>query len=156
MSSYKDWKIEPVVLVDVPDVARNNVSAFWRDKHYRILWGDSVTEEYLIEKQAQSVPDDLIYRRELLRHLKAVDPDTGRLLGYLRLALPVEHATEPDGTPVWPEMQIADVTPEERARIEQAAQEAKVEKIDNGLDDKAQEIQKRILSQGIYISKLPW
>ncbi len=153
MSSHKEWKIEPVVLADAPAIARNNVSAFWVDKHYRIMWPDSVTEEHLIEKQAQSVPDDLLYRRELLRHLKAVDPDTGKLLGYLRLALPVEHSTELDGTPVWPEMQIADVTPEERARIEEAAQNAKVAQIENGLDDKAQEIQKRILSEGIYISK---
>ena len=153
MSPHKEWKIEPVVLADAPAVARNNVSAFWPERHYRVTYPDSVTEEYLIEKKAQSVPDDLLYRRELLRHLKAVDPDTGEFLGYLRLALPVEHATEPDGTPVWPEMQIADVSPEERARIEEAAQKASVEKIDNGLDDKAQEIQKRILSEGIYISK---
>lgn len=100
MSSRKIWKIEPVNLADAPAIARNNLSAFWEDKNWRLSWDDSITLDYLITQEADRVMNDLLHRRDILRHLKAVDPDTGTLVGYLRLALPVEHITAPDGKPV--------------------------------------------------------
>ncbi len=82
MSARKNWKIEAVVLSDAPAVARNNVSAFWEDKHWRLSWDDTITRDYLIKQQSEKVPSDLLHRRDILRHLKAVDPDTGELAGY--------------------------------------------------------------------------
>lgn len=124
MTSRKTWKIEPVVLADCPAIARNNLAAFWEDKNWRLSWDETITLDYLVKQQSDKVPNDLLHRRDILRHLKAVDPDTGSLLGYLRLALPVEHATTPSGAPTWPEMQTAAVSAEEKKRIQETSDKA--------------------------------
>lgn len=153
MAARKVWRIEPVVLEDAPAIARNNTAAFWEDPNWRLSWDDNITLDYFIKQQSDQIPHDLLHRRDILRHIKAVDPDTGELTGYLRLALPVEHATYPDGTPVWPEWQTTDVSPEEKQRIKEISDSAWYEPHDNGSEAKAYEMQKQILSQGIYIRK---
>jgi hypothetical protein len=153
MALRKVWKVEPVVLADAPALARNNMSAFWEDRPWRLSWEGTITLDYLIMQTTSRFPNDLLHRRDVLRHLKAVDPDTGELMGYLRAALPVEHATTPDGAPVWSDIQTADVSPMERERIHKVSENASLKLNDNGAEEVAFAIQERILSQGIYISK---
>lgn len=153
MAAHRIWNIEPVVLADAPALASNNVSAYWEDDTFRRKWDSAITPEYLIEQETARIPDALLYRRDILRHLKATDPCTGELMGYLRAALPVEHANLPDGSLVWPEMQIADVSAEERNRIREVAENAWYNPKDDGSEDRAFEMQREILSKGVYISK---
>ncbi len=152
MAARTSWKIEPVVLADAPAMARNNLSAFWPDPGWRLSW-PSVTLDFLIEQHTKQVPEDLLYNQEVLRHLKAVDPETGKLVGYARFALPLTHTRTADGKAIWPEAQTADVSAEERKRIEDISASASWERLETGLDREPQAIQKRILSEGTYISE---
>lgn len=153
MAARHVWNIEPVVLADAPALARNNISAYWEDETFRRQWDSTITLEYLIEQGTARIPDALLYRRDILRHFKATDPDTGKLMGYLRAALPLEHATRPDGSPVWPGVRTADVNPKERNRIREVAESAWYNPKDDGSEDTAFEMQRKILSTGVYISK---
>lgn len=67
---------------------------------------------------------NLLKDRALLRHFKAVDPETGEFLGYARWKLPPGYQNKEDGSPTWPEGQVPDVTTEERAKIEEVADAA--------------------------------
>lgn len=68
------------------------------------------------------MPRTLIDDRECKRHQKAIDPESGNLLGYARWHLPPSYATSPDGTPVWPEAVLPAVEPEEEAEIRRVAE----------------------------------
>jgi hypothetical protein len=152
MNTHDSWKIEPVVLSDAPGLARTNMAAFWEDPVWRHSWDDSITLDYLIKQQSDKIPVELLHRRDILRHIKAVNSATGELVGYVRIALPVEHATSADGSPTWLELQVDDVNENERTRIQEASQKAWYEPKSNASDDKVFEMQKKILSGGVYIS----
>ncbi|KAJ3002560.1 hypothetical protein HKX48_002266, partial [Thoreauomyces humboldtii] len=146
-SKSTEWKVEPVRLSDAEAIARTNMSAFWNKPSWRRSWNDDITLSYLIEQVTLKLPDDLLYRRDILRHFKAVDPATGRLVGYMRVGLPKEHVTLPDGTtPVWSDVQTPDVEDaEERERIGGVAERAWYKPNDDGAEDEAFAMQARIL-----------
>ncbi|KAJ7830140.1 acetyltransferase [Mycena olivaceomarginata] len=103
-STTVTWSIHPVVLADAPHVAHNNMSAFWTDPSWRLLW-PSITLPYLISQY-----------RATLRHQKAIDPATGALLGYARWMVPGTKEAE------WLDAQVKDVESEaERQGIEERA-----------------------------------
>ncbi|KAJ7932107.1 hypothetical protein B0H13DRAFT_2520656 [Mycena leptocephala] len=97
------WPIHPVALADAPHLAHNNMSAFWTDPSWRLLW-PSITYH-------TSSPN-----RATLRHQRAVDPTTGALLGYARWKVPDTKEAE------WLDAQVKDVESEaERQGIEECA-----------------------------------
>jgi len=78
---------------------------------------------------------------------------TGRLLGYIRWHIPASHATNPDGTPVWPEAMMPAVGPEEEAEIERVAQSVQWDPNPNGrkMGEKADQVKQVILAQKPYM-----
>ncbi len=67
------------------------------------------------------MPRNLLNDRNIKQYQKAIDPATGRLVGYARWYLPLSHATTADGTPTWPEAIVSAVEPEEEAEIRRIA-----------------------------------
>ncbi|KAF9873405.1 acetyltransferase [Colletotrichum karsti] len=144
------WKIEPCTLADAPALAPNNMMAFWAtDANWKLGWTlQDVTLDFLIENFHDRIPNNLLKDRETLRHYKAVDPETGALMGYARWMLPASCADSPH----WADGQIAEVSEEEREaiRVRNEAAWWKPMHMD-GLDDCGPE-KKRILEEGEYIS----
>lgn len=128
-----DYVIQGCTVQDGADVARNNMSSFWEDQNWRIVWKHS-TLPRVIEACSARSPRNLLKDRALLRHFKAVDPETGKFLGYARWKLPPGYHKDEDGNPTWPEGQTPDVTPEERAKIEEVADAADWNPDDEGDD----------------------
>ncbi|OHE93255.1 acetyltransferase [Colletotrichum orchidophilum] len=142
------WKIEPVTLADAPVLARNNMSAFWTNHNWTLVWPKDTTLDFLITQTTKRLPNNLIRDRATLRHQKAVDPQTGELVGYARWELPsgYEEAT------AWADFQIADVSEEERTAIKAQADAAWWKPIDmSGIDDCVPQ-KKRIMAEKPYIS----
>ncbi|KAF6820411.1 acetyltransferase [Colletotrichum musicola] len=145
------WKILPCTVADAPALARNNMSAFWTDPNWRIMWPDR-TLDFVIAQCAERVPRNLLRDRDTLRHEKAVDPETGALVGYARWVLPAGLAAGPGPAP-WADAQIPDVSAEERAAIEKKADAAWWKPVEmEGSDDESIGIRNRILASKPYIS----
>lgn len=118
-----EYIIKGCTVADGGDVARNNMTAFWQDPNWRLTW-HKTTLPYVVEQCTARSPRNLLKERDTLRHFKAVDPETGKFLGYIRWNLPQNHCKNEDGTPVWPEGQTPDVDPEEKATIVKMADAA--------------------------------
>ena len=142
--------IEVPTLADAAALSRNNVAAFWAIPYTRGGWSADVTLEALIKQDIYRIKDVLIYKQQIIRHLKAVDPNTGELMGYLRFALPQEQATASDGTPLWPDFQVAPVSDEERKTIEDDA-ESKIQlrASPSDVDERSSARQKEILTDRV-------
>ncbi|KAI2783954.1 acyl-CoA N-acyltransferase [Daldinia loculata] len=147
------WNIERCTVADAAALARNNMSAFWEDPNWNLIWPKETTREFLIENATKRYPRTLVTDREKKRHEKAVDPVTGELVGYARWTLPSEHLTTKDGSPEWAEAQVPDVSDEERTRFEELAKSARwnARKEVDGMDDKNDEVMDRLLAEGTYI-----
>lgn len=108
---------------DGNDVARNNASAFWEDVNWQYCWKD-YTLDRLIGAFNLRTPRNLLLDQDTRRHFKAVDPETGKLVGYIRWKLPSGRTKAEDGNPVWPEGQTPDVSAEEFEKFERMAAQA--------------------------------
>ncbi|KAF9731296.1 hypothetical protein PMIN06_010782 [Paraphaeosphaeria minitans] len=108
------------VVEDGPAMAKNNFSAFWEDPNWSYIWKDTTLED-IIRLGADRYPRQLIQNRDTLRHTKVVDSETGALLGYARWKLPEKYTKHEDGSPVWPEGQVPDVSDEQKDEIEKRA-----------------------------------
>ncbi|KAI8256023.1 hypothetical protein K4K53_007589 [Colletotrichum sp. SAR 10_77] len=150
-------QIRPCTLADGPSLARNNMSAFWTDPNWILLWPKHITLDFLIEQAAKRLPNNLLRDRDALRHEVAVDPATGALLGYARWELPAAKTSTsgPDGSgrPEWAAAQIPDVSAEERKALKERADGAWWEPIDmEGIDDESVKVKERILAEKPYLS----
>lgn len=88
---------------------------------WMLQWTSDITQDFLTEQLVKLQPLRLLRDRGTLRHQKAVDPETGELVGYARWRLPECRATTPSGEPEWVEAQMPDVSLEKRAALETAA-----------------------------------
>lgn len=118
-----DYIIKGCTVKDGADIARNNMTAFWQDPNWRLVWHESSLPR-VIEKATARSPRNLMNDRDTLRHFKALDPSTGEFLGYTRWRLPHGHCKNEDGSPVWQEGQAPDVSPEEKEMIFKRAEAA--------------------------------
>lgn len=126
--------------------------AFWTDPHWVLAWKHR-TLEYHISQITKRMPRNLLNDRETKRHQKAVDAETGRLVGYARWILPESRARLADGTPAWPQAVVPAVSAEEEAEIRRVADTAHMdpnEEFDH-LTDHIQEVKKEILSRKEYL-----
>ncbi|KJK68016.1 Acetyltransferase GNAT family protein [Aspergillus parasiticus SU-1] len=147
------WKTERCSIADAPALADNNMSAFWEDPTWILLWPKEIILDYLISQCAKRYPRSLLNSRKNTRHLKAVDPITGELVGYARWILPDTHLVAEDGTPQWGEAQIPDVSEEEKIRfqaLEESAWWSGRSDMDS-IDDLNDEVMHRILVQRPYM-----
>ncbi|KKP07324.1 acetyltransferase [Trichoderma harzianum] len=115
------YTLAPVSLSDSEDLSRNNISAFWQDPNWVLAWKHSTLEKQ-IDITTKRYPRRLISDHATARHQKAIDPQTGRLVGYARWVLPDSYATTADGEPTWPEALGPVVSPEEAEEIKRIAE----------------------------------
>ncbi|KAH8657931.1 acetyltransferase [Xylariales sp. PMI_506] len=118
-----NYTIAQCTVADGAAVTRNNMSAFWQDPHFVLSWPHR-TLEYHISQATLQAPSNLLDMRLTKRHQKAVDAETGHVLGYARWFIPPSHATSVDGTPAWAEAVIPAVSAEEEAEIRRVAETA--------------------------------
>ena len=92
-----------------------------------------------------------------MRHQTAVDPETGRILGYARWCLPSSFEINPDGTPIWPEAQVPAVEPEKEAEIRRTAETVVWDPnndADGELSHRVDALKEDVTPQTPHISKL--
>ncbi|EFX05986.1 gcn5-related n-acetyltransferase [Grosmannia clavigera kw1407] len=149
-----DWGLQSVTVADAADLARNNISAFWQDRIWRVIWPSHVTQDFLIAQMAKRQSNSLLRNRAATRHQKAVDPATGALVGYARWVLPNSHLQAKNGNePTWPGALVPTVSEEEQRYLEQLAGSSwwqfrpEVEHMDN----RAIAVKNRIMSTKPYL-----
>lgn len=109
-------------IADGTALAANSIPDFRADPPWVLAWRHR-TLEYHVSQIALRFPRNLLNKRETLRHQKAVDLETGHILGYVRWCLPPSHERHPDdGTPTWPEAQVPAAEPEKKAEIRRMAE----------------------------------
>jgi hypothetical protein len=143
-------------VADGAALAANSIPAFWADPHWVLAWRHR-TLEYHVSQIALRFPRNLLNNREALRHQKAVDLETGRILGYARWCLPPSYEINPDdGAPTWPEAQVLAVEPEKEAEIRLIAETVVWDP--NGdadeLLDRVNALEKEVTPKTPHISKL--
>lgn len=135
-----EYIITNCTVQDAVDLARNNIPAFWEDPNWRYCWMDFGLEKLVKATEDRYPRNQLIKDRHVLRHFKAIDPQTGKLVGYIRWMLPESRCTNEDGTPVWPEGQVPEVSPKERDAFIKKAEAAEYKPKDFGDDDHFDEV----------------
>lgn len=119
---------------DSKQVATCHTSAFWTETWWRMLWPEK-TLDALIAIVATRTPRNLLQMRDVRRHQKVVDTESGDIVGYARWVLPKSHAGK------WPEAQTPDVDDETRQRFQKEFGDVEYEPRDDmdELDDHAWE-----------------
>ncbi len=153
-------QIAPLSFSDARALARNNMSAFWEDPNWNILWPKTITLPSLIVQAALRYPRNLLNDPTVFRHEKAVDPETGELVGYARWKLPQDKrfVTNERGRQeaAWKEAQLDDPSPTERKQYQDMAAGAWWEpRTDMDLDDANHAVEDRILAEKPYLSESP-
>ncbi|KAK1758285.1 acyl-CoA N-acyltransferase [Echria macrotheca] len=150
MSNTKEYIISGCTVADGDGLAANNLPAFWADPHFRLNWPNR-TLEYHVIQIAKRFPKNLLTGREGKRHQKAVDPDTGRIVGYVRWILPADIAN----ASVWPEGVTPVVSEEDEAFFRRLASTADWTTGDTTTDDgpisPVQKAENEILAKKPYI-----
>ncbi|KAJ5636272.1 uncharacterized protein N7484_009585 [Penicillium longicatenatum] len=140
-------------VADGAALAANSIPAFWAGPHWVLAWRHR-TLEYHISQIALRFPRNMLNNREALRHQKAMDTETGRILGYARWRLPPSYGISPDdGTPIWPEAQVPAVEPEEEAEIRRLAETVVWDPNDDAdeLLDRVKALEKEVTPKTPYI-----
>ncbi|KAH7141744.1 hypothetical protein EDB81DRAFT_797567 [Dactylonectria macrodidyma] len=105
-SATVPYRVEfPCTVDDSAGLAKSNVSAFWTESWWNLTW-PTRTRESLIESVTARMPKSLLTERDLRRHQKVIDSESGEIVGYARWILPVSHKGE------WLESQTPDVSDE--------------------------------------------
>lgn len=150
LTSTRENIISGCTVADGDALAANNLPAFWADPHFRLNWPNRTLEYYVIQI-AKRMPNNLLTGRETKRHVKAVDPDTGRIVGYVRWILPAGFDAS-----VWPEAVTPAVSEDDQAFFRRLASMADWDTGDNATDEPISPVQKaenEILSKKTYIRK---
>ncbi|KAJ5199672.1 Acyl-CoA N-acyltransferase [Penicillium cf. griseofulvum] len=111
--------IQPCFPEDAPGLAATMMGARLTDPHWRYLW-ENPSAESIIPGAIKRVPWTLMSSTETKRHQKAIDVETGQVVGYARWSLPPIMAKKGD---VWLEAQVAERTSADRAMYETQYQE---------------------------------
>lgn len=152
--STRAWEISGCTVADAAALARNNMSAFWEDPTWVLLWPEDVTLDFLIEQSTKRHPQNLLRDRAAIRHEKAINPVTGAVVGYARWVLPEGYRTVENGEPAWAEAQVPAVSKEEEERFRALGESAWWEYRSDmsSLDDANHVVMRRILSERPHLS----
>ncbi|KAJ9151471.1 Acyl-CoA N-acyltransferase [Coniochaeta hoffmannii] len=158
------FAITPCTLPDGPQIARNNVLAFWTDATWVQCWRGK-PRDYVAAQAAKRGKANLLRDRAHRRHLIAVDEGTGEVVGYARWLLPcsVEATGESEGIgkhggkgcgceALWREGRVPDVEEEVRVEAERESAGADWEVDDlGGLDGPIRGMERRLLEGRRYM-----
>lgn len=120
------------------------------------MWPPDMKREYIIEQLSKRVPLNVLLKdRDVRRHQKAVDPETGALIGYARWILPDSKVKTEIGEPEWIEAQVPDVDADQRKTFEELSETAWWDPRSDldDLDSKDAAVKQRILAERTYLSK---
>ena len=112
------YRILPCTITDAAELSLNKISAFWEDPNWVLSWRHTTLEKH-IDKTTKRYPSRLINDRETSRHQRAVDLETGQLVGFARWMIPTSYVAS--GKTAWPEAVVAAVALEEEAGIRRIA-----------------------------------
>ncbi|KXH32021.1 hypothetical protein CNYM01_02436 [Colletotrichum nymphaeae SA-01] len=127
------FSISAVTYDDAAGISKNNMTAFCHtDTHWRALWKSMPLDE-IIEGATARMPHSLAGGREKKRHQKAVDDDSGEVVGYARWILP-----DDDDRISWPEAAVRKPRQDEADKFKAAFQANGEGGSIRGLDGKLQ------------------
>jgi hypothetical protein len=109
------YVVHPCTIQDGPALARIHVAAFWTDPTWVVIWPGK-TQEYVAEQSARRKAHRLLQNTTHERHQKAVDAETGTVVGYVRWVFPKVDAV--DMASLWPEARVPPVTEEQALEAE--------------------------------------
>jgi hypothetical protein len=95
---------------DSPGLARTNMSAFWDEPWWRMLWPNKSLDA-VITLTSSRMPNDLLRDRNTSRHQKVVDSNTKQIVGYAQWTLPKSLSKS------WLQAQTADGRHEPREEV---------------------------------------
>lgn len=111
LSAMASYEISPnCTVADAKGIANCNVSAYWKETWWRLLWPEK-TPESVVEAIAARTPRNLLQMRGLRRHQKVKDAASGEIVGYARWVLPDSHDDK------WLEAQTPDVDDAAKAKF---------------------------------------
>jgi hypothetical protein len=151
-STMPSFTLAPLAITDGPAMAQKNLSAFWTNQNWRLMWTRAdKTLPWVISQSALRQADNLLRDPARRRHVKAVD-ENGQLVGYIRWILPERVA--PD---LWPEARfdVESLSEEELARIKADADSSNFEynhDIDH-LDEEQHELKISLMKDKVYLRK---
>ena len=154
------WRIEACTVDDAEGVARNTAGAFWEEPMWRLQWTNDITQDFLTEQLIKLQPLRLLRDRDALRHQKAVDAKSGKLVGYARWRLregrtATTSPNTPASEPEWAEAQMPDVGADRRQTLDAAAAAAwwdprtDVDELDTDNDA----VRRRVIGDRPYLGK---
>lgn len=142
------YKLVPNCTVDdAVGLANSNMTAFYGEPWWNMNWDKPL--DTIIASATVRMPTNLLKERDVRRHQKVMDAETGQIVGYARWILPASHADS------WLEAQVPDVSEQDKARF-QAAYEAAdwaIRPEVAGSDDLVSEQFYKHAPKGPYISK---
>lgn len=103
-----EYQIRSPTMADAAAIAKNNVSAFWGEPGWRIMYekekgGPYVGLETLIAINQIRWPHNLLLDRAARRHQVVVHVPTGEIVGYARWLMPEGYQDK------WLETQMPDI-----------------------------------------------
>ncbi|KAE9376254.1 hypothetical protein N431DRAFT_435666 [Stipitochalara longipes BDJ] len=107
-------------IADGPAITINNLTANHGGAHSSLTWPHR-TLSYRITQVTARMPRTLLADPICNRSQKAVDPETGTLLGYARWYIPPSHAKNGEGM-AWEEAIVPRVSKEEEEEINRVAE----------------------------------
>jgi hypothetical protein len=146
------WTFSGCNVDDAAALAINNVGAFWGQPYWRQIWPADAQLAYITEQSRKRMAAHVLLQdRDERRHEKAVDEDTGVVVGYARWLVPPPLRSE------WIDGQVPDVGENARKALEELADTA-VWNVGVGtnintdvLDDKIAATKSRILAEREFI-----
>lgn len=152
--------VRPCFPADAPGLAATMMRARLTDPHWAVLWEDP-SEEDIVTNAIERVPWNLVAGTDIKRHQKAVDLETGQVVGYARWRLPPCLAKKND---VWLEAQVAEGTSTERAVYREKYQASTKDGRIMGMKDEMldyrsaplEAVDARIMRDGPFLSPASW
>lgn len=151
------YQLRACTVEDAHALARNNMSAFWTDENWVLIWKSHRTLEQVIDISSKRQARNLLRDRVILRHQAAVDTETGKIVGYARWKLPPGYVTvQGTNEPQWPDAQVPDVSEAEREEFSKLAESADwcPSSHMDALDEPVTKIKRELLAKKDYIGKL--
>jgi len=150
------YRVEGCTIDDAAGLGRNNASAYWKQPYWRMLWPQDMDREFIIEQVQKRIgPAVLLRDRDHLRQEKAVDEDTGDIIGYARWNLSEALVKSHEGEVLWADRQVPGVDDDLRKELEEEMDASWWEpRSDTGeLDVKIEEARERLHAQEKHIGE---